>query len=220
MTTERLTMHALKQNDNVHPTFKASTSGTGSKELPRQISRSELDVQPKKRTRAISNSETSPKSLAQPTKPKMSIFKLVAATRAWRRLATKNSKSNSSVRPPPKLENTFKLKPDDRKRFMPRQVEKLLADVLAARLDKVEYDPRTCRDITTDISAHIKARVKAMDFPRYKIVSNVIIMENKGQGAQVASRCVWDASSDSFATYTYRNHTLVATAYVHGVYYE
>ncbi|XP_067673595.1 dynein light chain Tctex-type 5-like [Haliotis asinina] len=220
MTTEKLTMHALKQNDNVHPTFRASTSGAGSKELPRQISRSELDVQPKRRPRAISNSESSTKSVAQSTKPKMSIFRLVAATRAWHKLATKNSKSRSSEKPPPKLENTFRLEPDEGKRFMPRKVEKLLADVLAARLDKVTYDPRTCREITTDISTHIKARVKAMDFPRYKIVSNVIIMENKGQGAEVASRCVWDANSDSFATHTYRNQSLVAIAYVHGVYYE
>ncbi len=159
---------------------------------------------------------------SSPTKPKMSIFRFVTATHAWHRLAAKNSKTRGGTprQGPVKLENTYQLEPGEGKRFMPCRVEQVLEEVLESRLHDVHYNPMTCREMTIDIASHIKTRVKAMEFPRYKIISNIIIMENKKQSAEVATRCVWDSNSDSFASYTYRNESLVAVAFVHGIYFE
>ncbi|XP_041378358.1 dynein light chain Tctex-type 5-like [Gigantopelta aegis] len=150
----------------------------------------------------------------------MSIFKLVAATRAWQRLAKRNSNKKEEKLVPVKLENTYKTKPDDGKHFSPEKVERCLRNLLEAKLDNAKYSPERCRYMITDLSTIIKSRVKAMDFPRYKIVCHVIIMENLGQGTKVASRCLWDTTADSFATCTYRNDSLVVVANVYAVYFE
>ena len=119
-----------------------------------------------------------------------------------------------------KLENTYKTKPDNGKKFSPEKVERCLKNLLEAKLDNVKYTPDQCRYMITDLSTIIKSRVKAMDFPRYRIVCHVIIMENLGQGTQVASRCLWDPNTDSFATCTYRNESLIAVANVYAVYLD
>jgi hypothetical protein len=74
--------------------------------------------------------------------------------------------------------------------------------------------------MTTDLVTAIKARTKTCNFLRYKLVCNVLIMENKGQGSQVVSRGLLNTDTDSFATYTYRNSSLIAVAHVHGLYFE
>ncbi|KAI9190756.1 Tctex-1 family-domain-containing protein [Polychytrium aggregatum] len=59
-----------------------------------------------------------------------------------------------------------------------------------------------------------------LEFERYKFVVDVTIGEFKGQGIRVASRAVWDATTDSYASASFRNATLFAVAMVFGCYYE
>ena len=40
------------------------------------------------------------------------------------------------------------------------------------------------------------------------------------QSMQVASRCMWDVSTDSFACVSYNNKSIVAVASCYGVYFE
>ena len=59
---------------------------------------------------------------------------------------------------------------------------------------------------SVQIAEQVKARIKQeMRIPRYKIVVQVIIGEMKDQGVRVASKCLWDADSDNYASYSYRN---------------
>ena len=44
-----------------------------------------------------------------------------------------------------------------------------------------------------------------MNFDRYKLVVDVSIGEFKGQGIRVGSRCIWDTTTDNFATVSYKN---------------
>ncbi len=60
----------------------------------------------------------------------------------------------------------------------------------------------------------------ALNFPRYKIVVQVVLGQNKHQGVKVASRCLWDTENDSFASATFTNETLWATVMVFGLYTE
>jgi polyphosphate kinase len=84
----------------------------------------------------------------------------------------------------------------------------------------MNYSANSCRITTRELCADIKRKVKEMDFPRYKIISEVLITENKQQGIHVSSRSLWNANSDNYASYTFRNATLIAVANVYGIYYE
>ena len=48
----------------------------------------------------------------------------------------------------------------------------------------------------------------------------VVLGENRQQGVRVASRCLWDAAADNYASYTYKADTLWCTAMVFAVYTE
>jgi len=47
--------------------------------------------------------------------------------------------------------------------------------------------------------------VAAMNGTRYKLIVQAVIGEFKGQGAFVASRALWDTSSDNFASHSFKN---------------
>ena len=150
----------------------------------------------------------------------MTFFRIVAATRAWQRLAKKKKRPTAVTKLAVKLENTFKLGPDDGKHFLPGKAETIIQDVFESRLSDVQYNTDTVKLLATDLAAVLKAKVKALETPRYKIVCNVIIIENKEQSMRVVSRCIWNPETDSYATYTYRSPSLIAIGYVHAVYYE
>ena len=59
---------------------------------------------------------------------------------------------------------------------------------------------------SVQISEQVKARIKQeLNIPRYKIVVQVTIGEMRSQGIRVASKCLWDADSDNYASYSYQN---------------
>lgn len=58
----------------------------------------------------------------------------------------------------------------------------------------------------------------ALNFPRYKIVVQSVVGQQKSQGVRVASRCLWDTEVDNFSTYTYTTDTLWATVMCFGLY--
>jgi hypothetical protein len=42
-------------------------------------------------------------------------------------------------------------------------------------------------------------------YPRFKIVVQTVIGQNKAQGARVASRCLWDTDTDNYSSFEYKN---------------
>lgn len=66
----------------------------------------------------------------------------------------------------------------------------------------------------------IRACMKDLLIPRYKIVVLVHIGQLSGQSMQVSSRCLWDASSDTSASHVIKNSSLFGLASVYAVYYE
>lgn len=66
----------------------------------------------------------------------------------------------------------------------------------------------------------IRARVKDLLIPRYKTVVLVHIGQLAGQSIQISSRCLWDASSDTFASFSFKNRSLFGVANVYAVYFE
>lgn len=66
----------------------------------------------------------------------------------------------------------------------------------------------------------IRARVKELMIPRYKVVVLVHIGQLTGQSMKITSRCLWDASTDTFASYSFKNSSLCGVGTVFAVYLE
>ncbi|XP_069134449.1 dynein light chain Tctex-type 5-like isoform X2 [Argopecten irradians] len=121
-------------------------------------------------------------------------------------------------KPKIRFENTYKMKPDEN--FLPFKTRNEISAVLHEYLDNVTYDPMVCARLCCDISVAIKNKVKSMNTPRHKVICNVCISQHTEHGIQFASRCLWDATTDSHACVTYKNSSLVAIGLVHGIFFE
>ncbi|XP_022304409.1 dynein light chain Tctex-type 5-like [Crassostrea virginica] len=130
-------------------------------------------------------------------------------------------RSNEMAKKVYRMENTYKLKPDDDKVFRVCDVEKLAESVLAQHLAKVEYDPARCRDVSQTVAVDILERVKEMGFKRYKIIANVSIGSLREKpGMQFGSRCLWNKNTDNFVSVKYSNSSIFAVAMIYGLYFE
>uniref|UniRef100_A0A3P8VKQ6 Dynein light chain Tctex-type family member 5 n=1 Tax=Cynoglossus semilaevis TaxID=244447 RepID=A0A3P8VKQ6_CYNSE len=106
------------------------------------------------------------------------------------------------------------------KRFPVPAVTHILKDVLSSYLQQEKYEVEWSQKMTKTICEVIRARVKDLMIPRYKIVVLVHIGQQAGQSMQMSSRCLWDATTDSFACYSFTNSSLFGVATVYGVYFE
>ncbi len=123
---------------------------------------------------------------------------------------------------PVALQNTYKMRPDDGTSLSVRDVTNVIKEVLHGALDKHrEYDPQTAGELSRTLADEIKTRVKSSQSRRYKLVCQVVLGQSRGQGAELASRCVWDASTDTAISYVYNGHGGVyAVGLVFAVYFE
>ncbi|XP_065529171.1 LOW QUALITY PROTEIN: dynein light chain Tctex-type 5 [Lathamus discolor] len=105
-------------------------------------------------------------------------------------------------------------------RFPVAAVDAILRDVLGSCLREQPYEPVRCREMVKDIAEVIKARVKDLMIPRYKIVVVTHIGQLNEPSIQIGSRCLWDPVSDTFSSYVFKNASLFALANVYAVYFE
>nr|XP_009930399.1 PREDICTED: tctex1 domain-containing protein 1 [Opisthocomus hoazin] len=77
-----------------------------------------------------------------------------------------------------------------------------------------------CSQRKKTVADVIKARVKDLMIPRYKIVVVTHIGQLNEQSMRIGSRCLWDPASDTFSSYVFKNASLFALANVYAVYFE
>uniref|UniRef100_A0A1A8LBA7 Tctex1 domain containing 1 n=1 Tax=Nothobranchius pienaari TaxID=704102 RepID=A0A1A8LBA7_9TELE len=116
------------------------------------------------------------------------------------------------------LENTYQLEPY--KRFGVRAATLILEDVLTSYLQEEKYEAQRAAELSLTMCTVIKERVKELRIPRFKIVVLVYISQPKNQGMQISSRCLWDATTDTFISHSFRNSSLLAVGSIYAVYYE
>ncbi|XP_065122038.1 dynein light chain Tctex-type 5 [Paramisgurnus dabryanus] len=121
-------------------------------------------------------------------------------------------------RPAVQMDNTYQLTPS--RRFPVLTVNDILKDVLTSYLQEEKYEPELCRQMTKTISEVVKARVKDLMIPRYKIIVIINIGQIRDQNIRMGSRCLWDAAHDTFSSHSFKNSSLFASANVFGVYFE
>ncbi|XP_020795065.1 dynein light chain Tctex-type 5-B-like isoform X2 [Boleophthalmus pectinirostris] len=116
------------------------------------------------------------------------------------------------------MENTYQLGPY-RRHSVP-VITEILRDVLTCYLQHETYEAEWSRQMTKTLCDVIRSRVKELMIQRYKTVVVVNIGQLSGQGMQISSRCLWDATNDNFATYSFKNSSLFGVAIVYVVYFE
>merc|ERR1719230_1283129 len=107
-------------------------------------------------------------------------------------------------------ENTYIMAPKDDEKFMPSKVTAVIDKVMNEYLRDKEYNVEDAKIWTLELSNDIKAAVKELSIPRYKIIVQVVIGEQGSQGVRVASKFLWDVNSDNWASYTFQNNSLFA----------
>ncbi len=120
-------------------------------------------------------------------------------------------------------ENTYITEPEgygENARFQRHKVQEILKVVLKDRMDKQQYDPRQAAQTAKHIAEDLREKVKALGYDRYKLVIQVTLGQKKGQAMRIVSRCLWDTSTDSFASEYYDNDSLYCVCQVYGLYYQ
>jgi hypothetical protein len=120
-------------------------------------------------------------------------------------------------------ENTYITSPDGYgtgARFQRHKVQEILRALLKERMDKQTYDPRQAAQTAKHIAEYLREKVKALGCDRYKLVIQVTLGQKQGQAMRIVSRCLWDPSTDSFASEFYENSSIYCVCQVYALYYE
>uniref|UniRef100_U3FKU7 Tctex1 domain-containing protein 2 n=1 Tax=Callithrix jacchus TaxID=9483 RepID=U3FKU7_CALJA len=131
------------------------------------------------------------------------------------------SEAENSAEP----ENTYVLRPVFQQRrvaplrFRPSVVKDCIHAVLKQELASAEYAPEETPQLTKHLSENIKDKLKEMGFDRYKIVVQVVIGEQRGEGVFMASRCFWDADTDNYTHDVFMNDSLFCVVAAFGCFY-
>lgn len=120
---------------------------------------------------------------------------------------------------PGKSENTYILRPVFQQRFRPSVVKDCIHAVLKEELATAEYSPEETPLLTKRLSETIKDKLKAMGFDRYKMVVQVVIGEQRGEGVFMAARCFWDADTDNYIHDVFMNDSLFCVVAAFGCFY-
>ena len=120
-------------------------------------------------------------------------------------------------------ENTYITTPSgygEGAKFQRHKVQAILKSVLKERMEKQQYDPVKAAQISKHIAEDLREKVKALGYDRYKLVIQVTLGQKKGQAMRIVSRCLWDTSTDNFASEYYENESLYCVCQVFGLYFE
>ena len=111
------------------------------------------------------------------------------------------------------------IRPPFHQKFRPNLVKPLIADVLAERLADKTYNAESSANMSREIADAIKSKIKSeLELPRYKLVVQVVIGEQRGEGVRMGCRGFWDADTDNYAQCTFTNDSIFCVAVAFGVY--
>ncbi|XP_078245133.1 dynein light chain Tctex-type protein 2B [Pogona vitticeps] len=83
----------------------------------------------------------------------------------------------------------YHLRPAFQHKFRSSMGKECIHEVLKEMLTNVQYTPEEIPPLTKLLSETIRDRLKEKGFHRYKIVVQVVIGEQRGEGVNMAARC-------------------------------
>ncbi|XP_065281523.1 dynein light chain Tctex-type protein 2B-like isoform X3 [Dermacentor albipictus] len=103
--------------------------------------------------------------------------------------------------------------------FSAQAARECLKDALMTEFDDKIYDSSQVAQWTKETSQRICERLQELGFERYKYVVQVVISEQRGEGARMACRCLWDSDTDVCVSEFYNGDSLFCAAVVLASYY-
>ena len=108
----------------------------------------------------------------------------------------------------PAFENKFKV----------LKAQEVIKSQLNELLSKQTYVPEAVSQTCREVVEAIKAKLKEFLPPQYKLVVQVLLGEQKGQGIAMGFRGFWDNDTDSFARETFTNDSIFSVCIAYAVY--
>ncbi|XP_076135323.1 dynein light chain Tctex-type protein 2B [Alosa pseudoharengus] len=115
--------------------------------------------------------------------------------------------------------NTYLIRPNYQHKFKAGVVKECIREILRDNLTGLQYDPQQSPILSKTLADTIKEKLKEVGFERYKMVVQVVLGEQRGEGVKMAARCFWDADTDSYAQDIFMNESLFCVAAAFGSYY-
>lgn len=118
------------------------------------------------------------------------------------------------------VENTYQLGPEEPLTRL--SIRPLVQKALQKQFLNWTYDAKTGASKSRDTCAMIQNYINdsAVVPPRYKIMVQVFIVPLKGQCVRLATRSVWEPSTDNLVSETFTGRDYAATALVFYTYNE
>jgi tctex1 domain-containing protein 2 len=142
------------------------------------------------------------------------------------RKSSVDTTNTGNVKNMPKIENTYKLSPDENKRFYAYKIYPNILELVQEKLLQSEkispsgYNPKACATLTRELADSIRREAKNLSVPRYKIVVHIVVGENAGQDTRVASRCLWNTEFDNCVSISFKAKYTWASAVIYVLYTE
>uniref|UniRef100_A0A671QCB1 Tctex1 domain-containing protein 2-like n=2 Tax=Sinocyclocheilus anshuiensis TaxID=1608454 RepID=A0A671QCB1_9TELE len=115
--------------------------------------------------------------------------------------------------------NTYLIRPNYKDKFKAGAAKECIREILREQLYGVQYDPEEVPTLSRALADSIKHKLRDVGFDRYKLIVQVVVGEQRGEGVKMAARCFWDADTDSYAQDIFMNDSLFCVAAAFGVYY-
>ena len=106
--------------------------------------------------------------------------------------------------------NTYRLY---EKNIHSAKIQHILKEELNV-LRNVRYDPEKCRELSTTLSNTIKDRIKKLNLWRYRVISSVYIGNDCNQSINIASKSMWNSSTDLHESCVFHENNLYAVGIV------
>ncbi|KAL7494155.1 hypothetical protein ACHAWT_003294 [Skeletonema menzelii] len=119
------------------------------------------------------------------------------------------------------IEPTFRTEPEEAGKLYPSKAKAIADEILSEKLenksaDAIEFE---FEEVSKAIADEVKEKIKAsLHIPRYKVLVQATIGTMKDQGVKITSRCLWDTSTDNYATASFQNEFIFASVLVFFLY--
>ncbi|KAK8887281.1 hypothetical protein M9Y10_038319 [Tritrichomonas musculus] len=119
-----------------------------------------------------------------------------------------DSNQQPQLKAGPAFENKFKV----------LQAQEIIKAQLTESLSKQTYVPEAVSQTVREIVEAIKAKLKEVIPPQYKLIVQVLLGEQRGQGIAMGFRGFWDNDTDNFARETFSNDSIFAVGIAYALY--
>ena len=137
----------------------------------------------------------------------------------------KSSEDTTGLKRQIRMENTYKLSPDDNSRFIAYKIQTKIFDLIQEKVTNCQknnpvYSQKVFKHLTNELADNIRREAKQLGIPRYKIVAHVVVGQNFEQDTRVASRCLWNTDYDNSMTVTFSLNKIFVVASLYVLYSE